>query len=42
MPAFDDLPAEGVLLLDEEVGLITDSAGPFNFDWAAWGEPRIH
>ena len=23
------------------LGLITDSDGPFNFDWAAWGEPRI-
>ncbi len=23
------------------LALITDSAGPFNFDWAVWGEPRI-
>lgn len=24
------------------VGLVTDSDGPFNFDWAVWGEPRIN
>jgi hypothetical protein len=23
------------------LALVTDSAGAFNYDWAAWGEPRI-
>jgi hypothetical protein len=23
------------------LALITDSDGPFNFDWAAWGEPTV-
>jgi hypothetical protein len=23
------------------LSLVTDSAGPFNFDWAHWGQPRI-
>ena len=23
------------------LSLVTDSAGPFSFDWAVWGEPRV-
>ena len=23
------------------LGLVTDSDGPFSYDWAHWGEPRI-
>ena len=23
------------------LALVTDSAGPFNYDWSAWGEPMI-
>ncbi|MHB8864315.1 MAG: DUF6259 domain-containing protein [Pirellulaceae bacterium] len=23
------------------LGLVTDSAGPFNYDWTGWGEPRL-
>jgi hypothetical protein len=23
------------------LGLVTGSAGPFNYDWTAWGEPKL-